>query len=358
MTILHIASISDNKSVGPNINVPKNVIYGNKYANVALYNINSCNIVTDIPEGKYFSINNYKQISDLPYPYCMPDCVVFQGVYFYKYYKMAKKLSDSGIPYIIVPRCSLTEAAIKSKYLKKKVANYLFFNKFVDNAKKIQFLTENEYLESKKCFKFSDHFILGNGVEIPTKTYKIKNRKEFKIVYIGRYNIYHKGLDMLLESINTNKKWFITNNVKLDLYGSDSEKGLSFLKDFIKNNHLENIVSINDAVYDNEKEKILLEADVFIHTSRLEGQPTAVIEAISYGIPVIVTPGTNIKDIVRKNNLGYTCEFNSNSIFNCIKNAFNSKNNFKMISQNEIKYASDNFKWESIVKKQINIIKK
>lgn len=39
MNVLHIANLDNDGSTGPNINVPKNVIYGSKYANVALYNL-------------------------------------------------------------------------------------------------------------------------------------------------------------------------------------------------------------------------------------------------------------------------------------------------------------------------------
>lgn len=350
LVILHVAFLNDNKSKGPNTNVPKNVIYGNKFADVGLYNLGGDKLAVNVPEGKFFTTKKYATINDLPTPFNRPDLVVFQGLYFINYCKIAKWLKKNNIPYIIVPRCSMTTAGIKSHALKKKVANKLFFNEFVANASSIQFLAKNEYLESKNNFKFKNYFILSNGVEIPKKHYAVKNRREFKIVFIGRYNIYHKGLDVLLESIKSHADWFKENCVVIDLYGSNSDDGLAYLKRFVENNRLENIVHIKGPVFGEEKEKALLDADVFIHTSRLEGQPTSVIEAISYGVPVMVTPGTNVADIVKENKLGFTTDLDQEEIYNLVKYVFGKKMDFKAISLNEISYAKKNLAWEKVAK--------
>lgn len=358
MVILHIGNIHKDKSVGPNINVAQNIIYGNKYENVGLYNLRDSELALDVPKDKVFKISDYPQISDLPKPFNKPDIVIFQGVYFIKYVQIAKYLRKKKIPYIIVPRCSLTDAAIKSKGIKKKVANILFFNSFIKNANSIQFLTENEYKESKKNFKFRDFFIIGNGIEMPDKQYEVKKRNEFKIVFIGRYNVYHKGLDILLKSVHNNVDWFKENNVKVYLYGRDSQGGEKVLIDTIKEYMIDDIVILNGPVYDKEKEEVLLDSDVFIHTSRLEGHPTAVIEAISYGIPVIVTPGTNVADVIKSKRMGYSCILNENSIFEAIKQSFEKRKEYNQISKNSIDYAKDNFNWDSIIKESLDDYRK
>lgn len=353
MIVLHIACLDERKSSGPNINVPKNVLHGRKYAQVALFNLKESDPPIKLPKNSYFSIRDYKSVSELPNPFNRPDIVVFQGVYFVQYCQIAKWLKKNNIPYIIVPRCSMTTAAIKSHALKKKTANILFFNKFIKNAAKIQFLTQNEYNESKNNFIFKDHFILGNGIELPAQKYKVKNRNSFKIVFIGRYNVYHKGLDVLLDAVNNNKDWFVKNRASLLLYGSDSDNGLAYLEKRIVDDGLGNIVQICGPVFDDEKEKALLDSDVFIHTSRLEGQPTSVIEAISYGVPVIVTPGTNVADIVENEKLGYTTKLNPEAVFKCIQDSFADKDNFSEISKREKIYAGKNFVWDKIIEESI-----
>ena len=55
-----------------------------------------------------------------PAPYNSPDLVVFQGVYFIDYYLISKDLVKRNIPYIIIPRGSLTRGAQKLNLLKRK----------------------------------------------------------------------------------------------------------------------------------------------------------------------------------------------------------------------------------------------
>lgn len=248
----------------------------------------------------------------------------------------------------------MTSAGLKSSYLKKKVGNLLFFNRLIRNAKAIQFLTKNEYEESKDNFAFNDYYFLGNGIELPKTTYSKKIREVFKIVFIGRYNVYHKGLDVLLKSINNSKKWFVENNVCLEMYGSDSDNGLQFLNKYIEENNLNEIIKINGPIFGKDKMKVLLDSDVFIHTSRLEGQPTSIIEAISYGIPVIVTPGTNMQDVVKEHRLGFICKMDCEDIFKSIKECYESKDTFEEITKRSIEYAKNEYDWEYIARKSID----
>lgn len=353
MVILHVASLNGNKSAGLTTNVPKNVIFESKYCEVALYNLYNYSFDGVIEKNKVFLEKDYPNISSLPEPFNKPDIVVFQSFYIPSFIKIYKELKNKMIPYTICPRGALTKNAQKKSKYKKIIGNLLFFNKIVKNAKFIHFLTENEYLESKKAFKFNDQVIIGNGFEIPKKKYTIKSRNKFIITYIGRFSVFHKGLDFLVGTVNQKKEWFITNNVEIHLYGNSVYGGIEYLNEFVEKNNLFNIVKLNGPIYGDEKEKALLDSDIFIHTSRLEGHPTGVIEAISYGIPVVVTPGTNMLKEVKENKLGFTCEMTCDDIFNAIKMSFESKNKFKDISKKEIEYANNNYDWNLIAKKTV-----
>lgn len=351
MVILSISKLNNKQYAGTNINIPKFVRYLNNICDSGYLDCGE--VILDNFKGfkNYFRLCDYKKfsINKLPKPFNKPDIVVFQDFYYYEAISISKELIKKNIPYTIIPRCALTYEAQKRKFVKKNIGNILFFNNFINHAKFIHFLTENEYLESKRKFKIKDYVIIGNGVEMPQKFYKLHNRKEFIITFLGRYNIYHKGLDILLSTIKENKKWFLNKNVKLYLYGKDSEGGYQYLYNYIDRYKLDSIVKLNGPVYERDKEKVLLHSDIFIHTSRLEGHPTSVIEAISYGIPVIVTPGTNVLQEVKKYKLGFCCDqLNSKAIFDSLQIALESKKEFLKISKNEIEYAKENFDWKNI----------
>ena len=79
-------------------------------------------------------------------------------------------------------------------------------------------------------------------------------------------------------------------------------------------NGIDKIVSINGPVFDNEKKEVLLNASFFIHTSRFEGMPMSVLEALSYGIPCLVTQGSNMREDVCRFNAGWGADNNVESI--------------------------------------------
>lgn len=355
MVILNISNITNNQGAGTNINIPLFVKGIGKYEQIANLNCNDIDIDNLKGFDNKFTLKDIKKydISYLPEPFNKPDLVVFQGIYIIYYPLIAKKLEKHGIPYIIIPRCSMTNMAQEKSKLKKKIFNVLLFNSFIKRAFFIEFLTKNEYIESKKSFKFNDYVIIGNGYNTPKVFYECKKRDEFKIVFIGRYALYHKGLDILLDAICYNKHKFIDNNIKFVLYGPNFEKGKDKLEQLVQEYKLEQIVELREAVFGEEKEKALLDADLFIHTSRFEGHPTSVIEAISYGIPVLVTPGTNMLEDVKNNKLGFFCNLDKKDISDTIMSAYKNRNKFKIISSSEKKFALENYDWSNIIK--INI---
>ena len=328
MVILHVAGLNGNKSAGPTTTVPKNVEYGSKYENVALYNLSDNKLEGIIEQDKIYLMKDYPNIANLLEPFNNPDIVIFQSMYIKGFIKVYKEIKKRNIPYIIVPRGSLTKSAQNKKRKKKIIGNLLFFNKFVKNSSSINFLTKNEYLESK-CFKFNNYYINGNGIDSKTKFKDYTKKNNIFIVnYIGRIEMYHKGLDYLIEAINLGKEEFRKKKFIFNLYGPDHMNSLERLKNMINEYKINDLININGPVFDTDKEKVLLDSDLFIHTSRLEGQPMAVVEAIAYGIPVFVTPGTNIDNVVKNNDLGFTSTFDINDIKDTLLLAYKEKNKY------------------------------
>ena len=358
MTILHVSGLGGNRTSGLTISVPKNVEYGSEYAQVAFYNLINKNLEESINQEKIFLIKDYSSISSLPKPFNNPDIVIFQSMYIKPFIKIYKELKSLNIPYVITPRGALTEKAQNKKKIKKIIGNILFFNKFIEDAASINFLTQNEYKESNK-FKFKNYYINGNGIDNKQKSKKFDNENnEFIVTFIGRIEWYHKGLDYLVEAINIGKDEFRKNNFIFNLYGPDDFNSYEKLNTMIKKYEIYDLIQIKSPVFDKEKEKVLLSTDLFIHTSRLEGQPNSVIEAISYGIPVFVTPGTNIDKEVYENKLGFTSDFDINSIKENLLLAYKNRREYSNIGKREIKYAKEKFDWKIIVKKNIEEYKK
>jgi glycosyltransferase involved in cell wall biosynthesis len=81
---------------------------------------------------------------------------------------------------------------------------------------------------------------------------------------------------------------------KIVLAGPDYRDGRRILQKYLDDNQLNEFVELRGPVQGEEKEALFRKAMIFIHTSRWEGLPLVLLEALSYGVPCLLTPGTNM----------------------------------------------------------------
>ena len=112
------------------------------------------------------------------------------------------------------------------------------------------------------------------------------------------------------------------------------------------------LVSINDAVVGEKKIEVLLKNECFIQTSRFEGLPTGVLEALSVGLPCLVTDGTNTAEIINEYNAGWGVEGNPKNISETIKSIVQ-ENDMRKKSIAAKKLIDENYTWDMISKKEV-----
>lgn len=231
------------------------------------------------------------------------DCVVFSGFFNIQHVKIARLLKRWGVPYVIAPRSSLMKRSYTRSGLKKGAFMTLGGLRYVREARAIQFLTGDEQLNSFMWNK--SHFISGNIVSHDVLNKSVPSHSDSRRVgFMGRYDVNHKGLDLLLEAIGESKQSLRTHGVSFALVGPDYRGGKAILSDLIKKYDIADLVTMGEAVSGDNKTKFLADLSAFIHTSRYEGQPQAVMEAMAQGLPVIVSNGTNMQSIVREGECG------------------------------------------------------
>lgn len=350
MNILYLSHLSGNLYAGPTYSVPKQIEYQSKIDNVFWYNA----VKRDIDKWKsydyYHDLSDYpnETIRDLPAPFNDPDIIVIELFYHMARSPLLHELINSKIPYVIIPRGELTKQAQRRKRLKKLIANTLILNKYSRNASAIQYLTKQEYLDSGERWN-KNHIIIPNGIEIRKNTAKKNLGNSIKCVNIGRIEPYQKGLDMLIEACSTIKDQLKTANCTIDIYGPDVENKLQFLNAEVLRYGLESIIKFHDGVYGKEKEEILKNSDVFLMTSRFEGHPMALIEALSFGLPVIATKGSNMIDEISEYDAGRNAENNTLSIRNAILKMLAEDNRCSK-SENSLKL-SMKYTWDILAEK-------
>lgn len=348
MNILHIAPLSMKLSAGPTYSVPSYVNAQNSLDGIkseVLISIKN----KKREKGFYYleDFNNKELLMSFLKSY---DIIVFHSTYIIEHIKIARTLKRMGIPYIIVPRGGFTKGAKQIKKWKKKLGDFLGFKHFFESAQSIQFLTSIEQRESVHTTR-SD-FILPNGIKKPVIRRVYSNKNSIRIIFVGRIDTYHKGLDLLVNAVSLIKDEMVEKNVTIELYGPDVRNSKQLLNDQIRMDNTDNIVKIKQEVFLEEKAEILSSADIFIQTSRFEGLPMGVLEALSYGVPCILTPGTNMSREVNDFYAGIEVMGNAESISSGILDMIDKLENEETLGENAVKLAN-NYLWETIAIKSI-----
>ncbi len=351
MNILYISHLSKNISAGPAWSVPASVKAQSKIDNVMWLNITDSFLPHWGDITGYHNLKEYKSfdLQSLPAPFDKPDIVVFEGFYNIQECFFAKKIKAKGIPYIIIPRGSLTHQALHNKkWLKKKIAHWLFFDSFAKNASAIQYLTSSEFEDSTTRWN-NNNFIIPNGCNTP------KNKKEnfstnaIKAIFIGRLDMYHKGLDILLSVLDKMQEQLRKANFSLILYGPQRHDYIK-LQNIISDMGIADIVSLGGEISGENKERAILDADLMIMTSRFEGHPMGLVETLSYGLPCLISRGTNMLSEVQESMAGWTCETNEESVGIAIQQMLNERASLPERGKNAYQLAKL-YNWDTLAER-------
>ena len=353
MHIYHIISLSYNNSNGIKTVLQALIPELEKMGHIVTV------INTEYNKEKIFSRDYYlKDISSFVKLLCkdIPDLVVFNGNYNILFYRYAATVRKKAIPYLIVPHGGTGHANMRKSRWVKMVVNVLFTNSFIKRSNGIIFLNRQELDDS--IYKHSvKHYIIPNGVRPTSWDVNQKNMKgAIHFVYLSRIDLMHKGLDVLLEGIDLFFKQNPKCNCDFHFYGGRFDQRI--IDDFKKRiSKITAPVFYHGEVFGVGKSNALLNANVYMLTSRYEGMPLTVLEALSFGNPCIITPQTNMVDIIEKNNAGWITEPSPESICRTLTTALREYNNDKLGYILRAKESVKSYEWGKIAKDTIQVYK-
>ena len=138
------------------------------------------------------------------------------------------------------------------------------------------------------------------------------------------------------------------NHISIQLYGPNDRTSFPLeVKEMVKKKELEEIIKVNGPVFDEQKKQILKQSDFFIHTSRFEGLPMSVLDALSFGVPCLVTDGSNMRNKIDEFEAGWGSETSVEGVAKAFDSLISDLPKMNEKSINARKLAKE-YSWEKI----------
>ncbi|MBV8980205.1 MAG: glycosyltransferase [Acidimicrobiia bacterium] len=199
--------------------------------------------------------------------------------------RVARRL---GVPYLVVPHGGYEPGVLP------RVRDPLRYRMpaerhLLDNALGVHVFFETE-ADLVRRFAPRARFVVA-----PTG-FEINSAPEWKggggyDAWLGRYDIGHKGLDLLLQALATLPP---EARPLVAMHGIDWPNSAAEVAQQARGLGVEASVSVDPPIFGEQKDRFLREADAYLHPARWESYGLAILENVALGAPCLVSSATHL----------------------------------------------------------------
>ncbi|MDP2638339.1 MAG: glycosyltransferase family 4 protein [Candidatus Levybacteria bacterium] len=179
--------------------------------------------------------------------------------------------------------------------------------------------------------------------------------KKYKILFIGRL-IERKGVSFLVDAVKILRRKNIP--VLLDIVGNGPLHGA--IKDHVDRLGLNDYIKLHQGVNEENLSKFYKNCDVFVLPAIIdkwgdtEGLGVVLIEAMSFGKPVVASNVGGISNVVKNNENGFLVEEkNPQALAGALQTLFDQPTLSRKFGVNGLSYVKKCYNWKNIIDKTI-----
>ena len=195
--------------------------------------------------------------------------------------------------------------------------------------------------------------VLLPGIIQNTQDFSLGDRKSSKvnILVVSRIETI-KGIDKLLEVASIIQYKYNVNNFEIIVIGGGSQ--LKYYKKISKKKNL----NIKFLGWKNNVALFYSKSDIFLQLSESEGTPLSVMEAASFGLPILATNVGSLPDLIDDGINGVLTTKNAEEISLKLQELIKDSKKRRRMGRNSIEKSNMEFKVEVFQKKQKSIYRK
>lgn len=225
------------------------------------------------------------------------------GFYVYPNAVLGREARRQGKPLVYHVQGFLDPWILRRSRLKKRIVHQLFENANFRHVSWWRAVSAKEADQIRSCGIRAPIEVIPNGVHLPhpcsaaqraTLLSLYPKKRPRRLLFLSRIHP-KKGLDLLIPGWASlgvlRKDW------ELAIFGPDEGGYQAEIEQLIARHELGDSVTFYGSVSGQAKEAAFLASDLFVLPSYSEGFPMAVLEAASYGLPVIQTDECNFPEL-------------------------------------------------------------
>lgn len=253
-------------------------------------------------------------------------------------------LANLGKPYVVSPNGGWGPQVAKGRSrLLKALWIFLREKHLWFRARWVQAVSETEIRDLAALPGMARVHHIPNGVSLPPLPTGDPVRDVW--LFLGRLAIEHKGLDRLVAAYADCRGRGI-DLPKLVLAGPDFRGGRSRIEQIATEHGVLDRIELPGPVTGDAKRRLFERSALFLHTSRWEGMPLSILEAMAHGVPCLLTEGTTMVPIIREHECGLDAGDSVGGIAAALESALTS--DLKGMGERARDCVKKRFSWSSV----------
>jgi glycosyltransferase involved in cell wall biosynthesis len=234
-----------------------------------------------------------------------PDVAHLQYVRVPKYHYIARALKRRDIPFVVSTHGGLNPTEMLRRGTSKRIYWKLVESGVHKLAAGIHFVSQAERDSYVRDFGAPRRAaVIPNAVEIPPGiAWKgLRDAAAPKLAFFGRYDIWHKGLDLTAETLRL--LWKQGLKPELHLYGGIKDRFAKQIRDLLEK-YREIPIIDHGLVLGEQKFRAMAECDFYIQHSRFELFGLSLVEAMGLGVPALVSSTSDLMPELRQSQAAF-----------------------------------------------------
>ena len=237
------------------------------------------------------------------------DIVHIHAVFNYSSLSAARACRKHAVPYIVRPLGTLDPWSMSQKRVKKKLFWRTFGKSMLENAAAVHYTTEAEQRAVETTLNTNHGAVVPLGVDLPpshgsSSSLITPHLRTPYLLFLSRLHP-KKGVEVLIEAFTSVMGEERFKDWKLLIAGEGDEEYVRSLSALTSRCDMDDSIEFLGWLDGEAKAAALCDASLFVLPSHQENFGMSVVEAMSCGVPVMVSPQVNLAAAIEKTGAGW-----------------------------------------------------